>query len=384
MYVNRLRIENWKNFKSANVELGHRLFLVGPNASGKSNFLDIFRFLRDVSVSGGGLQQAVMGRRGGVGAIRCLAARKYSDIVIDVDLREESSDETWRYYLSFSQNNNRQPIIQQERVEHNGDVKVNRPDKLDKSDSPRLTETALEQTSANRDFRPVVRFFESVSYQHLLPQVIRDPQGFSPSTVENDPFGRDFLRRVDNTPLRTRESRLKKILDAMKVAAPQLEELKIERDHFGVPHLVGLYMHWRHNPGKQNEAQFSDGTLRLFGLLWTLFEGDGPLLLEEPELSLHSEVVRHLPQLIERVHKHRKIKRQVIISTHSEAMLSDPGIGGEELLRLEPSAEGTLLMSPAQDPVDREMLEKGFTAAEVVLPKSAPNNSGQLAFSFSK
>ncbi len=384
MYISRLKVENWKNFKAAEVQLGHRLFLVGPNASGKSNFLDIFRFLRDVSISGGGLQQAVEGRRGGVGAIRCLAARKHSDVLIEVDLKEDGNDDLWQYRLSFSQNNNRQPVIQQERVEHNGEVKINRPDSDDKSDPLRRTETALEQTSANRDFRPVSRFFESVSYQHLLPQVIRDPQGFSPGKIGNDPFGRDFLQRVENTFSKTRDSRLKKILDAMKVAAPQLQELKVERDNFGVPHLVGLYTHWRLNPGKQNEAQFSDGTLRLFGLLWTLFEGDGPLLLEEPELSLHSEVVRHLPQLIERVHKHRKIKRQVIISTHSEAMLSDAGIGGEELLRLEPSAEGTLLKSPAQDPHDRRLLESGLTVAEVVLPKSAPKHSEQLAFSFSK
>ncbi len=176
MYINRLKIENWKNFRSVEVPLGHRLFLVGPSASGKSNFLDVFRFLRDVSISGGGLQQAIEGRRGGVGAIRCLAARKHSDIVIEVDLKEESGDELWSYHLSFTQDNNRQPIIRRERVELNGEVKIDRPDALDKADRPRLTETALEQTSANREFRPIVRFFESVSYQHLLPQVIRDPQ----------------------------------------------------------------------------------------------------------------------------------------------------------------------------------------------------------------
>jgi len=73
----RLKLKNWKNFADADVAIQNRLFLVGPNASGKSNFLDVFRFLRDLASSGGGFQESV-GRRGGVTSIRCLAARRYS------------------------------------------------------------------------------------------------------------------------------------------------------------------------------------------------------------------------------------------------------------------------------------------------------------------
>jgi len=39
----RIHLENWRNFDSADVELAQRVFVVGPNASGKSNFLDAFR-----------------------------------------------------------------------------------------------------------------------------------------------------------------------------------------------------------------------------------------------------------------------------------------------------------------------------------------------------
>ncbi|HLC30282.1 MAG TPA: AAA family ATPase, partial [Dehalococcoidia bacterium] len=38
-------IENWRNFVQVDADLQRRVFLVGPNASGKSNFLDAFRFL---------------------------------------------------------------------------------------------------------------------------------------------------------------------------------------------------------------------------------------------------------------------------------------------------------------------------------------------------
>lgn len=383
MYVQRLRIENWKNFRHADVRLSRRLFLIGPNASGKSNFLDIFRFLRDLCLPrGGGLRQAVEVRRG-VSAIRCLAARRYPDILIEVELREElPRDDVWLYRLKFNQDNLQRPQIKEERVEHNGKVLLDRPDDPDKADSLRLTQTALEQVNANKDFRQIATFFQGVSYQHLLPQVIRDPQGFSPGQVENDPFGRDFLQRVENTPPKIRDSRLRKIQAGLMVAAPQLKELKVTRDNFGVPHLVGLFEHWRPKAGKQNEAQFSDGTLRLFGLLWSLFEGDGPLLMEEPELSLHREVVRRLPQIIERINRQRKVRRQVIISTHSEEMLSDESISGDEVLRLEPGPDGTILNSPLDSPEEMEQLSNGLTVADVVLPKSAPVNADQLELAF--
>ncbi len=382
MQFSRLKIENWKNFQHGDLKLGNRLFIIGPNASGKSNLLDVFRFLRDIAASGGGLQQAVDVIRGGVSSIRCLAARRYTDIDLDAYLVDDQV--SWRYNIVFSQDNNRKPIIKKELVEKDGVVVLSRPNDADKADPLRLTETALEQTSANQEFREVAIFFQTISYQHLLPQVIRDPQGFSPHRVENDPFGRDFLQRVENTAKKTRDSRLRRIHGALQVAAPQLQDLKVERDKFGVPHLVGNFEHWRPNGANQNEQSFSDGTLRMFGLLWILFEGSGPLLLEEPELSLHTEVVRMLPQMIERIHRSRKVKRQVIISSHSEEMLTDPGIDAHEVLRLQPSPEGTLMISPADNPEEVELLRTGLSIADVVFPKSAPAQVGQMLLAFEK
>ena len=85
MRIHRIRIKNWRNFTDADVLLQSRTFIVGANASGKSNFLDIFRFLRDVaSSSGGGLQKALKDR-GGIGKVRSLAARRHPNILIDIE-----------------------------------------------------------------------------------------------------------------------------------------------------------------------------------------------------------------------------------------------------------------------------------------------------------
>ncbi|HLA43889.1 MAG TPA: AAA family ATPase, partial [Aggregatilineales bacterium] len=64
MRFSRIELTNWKNFQHIEVDLPDRVFLIGPNASGKSNFLDAFRFLRDLARPGGGLQNACEVRGG--------------------------------------------------------------------------------------------------------------------------------------------------------------------------------------------------------------------------------------------------------------------------------------------------------------------------------
>jgi len=138
-----------------------------------------------------------------------------------------------------------------------------------------------------------------------------------------------------------------------------------------------MYSHYRPNAGWQREEQFSDGTLRLLGLLWVLLEGESLLLLEEPELSLNDAIVREIPRLLYRVQRDKKRKgRQVLISTHSEALLSNPGIDGRGVLLLEPAQEGTRVR-PVDDK-EKIALENGLSVAEVVLPKTRPSQVEQL------
>lgn len=53
MYISRLRLYNWKNFQDIDVHLTERCFVIGANATGKSNFLDALRFMRDIVKQGG-------------------------------------------------------------------------------------------------------------------------------------------------------------------------------------------------------------------------------------------------------------------------------------------------------------------------------------------
>lgn len=378
MHISRIKLTNWRNFRETEVQLGSRMFIVGANASGKSNFLDTFRFMRDVVKPGGGLQQAIIDR-GGLKKIRCLNARDPSHVGLEFEFTDGSSSKSlFTYKLEIAQEprGNRNPIVKHESATANGKTLFTRPNVEDTKDPQRLTETYLEQVNTNKDIRDVVNAFKETVYLHLVPQLLKYSDTlYAANPKADDPFGRTFLDNIAKTSEGTRKKRLKKIEDAIKCAVPQFRSLQLDKDETGKPHLKAVYEHWRPQGANQWEDQFSDGTLRLIGLFWSLLDGNSLLLLEEPELSLHSAVIRQLPSIIARLAK----KRQVIISTHSADMLLDSGIGGEEVIALTPTDDGTIANSSVDIAGVREMLENGFSIAEAVLPHTAPKSTSTLS-----
>ncbi len=365
-----LYLDNWRNFLHVDVALQERIFLVGANASGKSNFLDAIRFLRDIARPEGGLQAAVNDkRRGGVSQLRCLHARQRSSITVAVKI--DLGDSRWGYRLEFSQDSRRRPKVLAEVVTRDDRVVLQRPCAEDRSDPELLTQTHLEQVGANKAFRDIADFMGKVRYYHIIPQLVRETDRVLPK--RDDPFGADFLEQIARAPERTRNARLKKINKALRTAVPQLRELSLQPDKRGVPHLKARYEHWRPNAGWQSEEHFSDGTLRLIGLLWAFLDGREPLLLEEPELSLNAGIVRHLAPLLG-----GRDFRQILVSTHTRELLQDEGIAPEEVLLLVPSEQGTSVMPAADDIQIQAMLEGGTSIADAVMPLVEPADAHQL------
>lgn len=189
--------------------------------------------------------------------------------------------------------------------------------------------------------------------------------------MEDDPFGQGLLLRISKTQQRTRDAKLRRIQAALEKAVPQFSELKFELDKAtGQPHLMASYKHWRNHGAWQREDQFSDGTLRLIGLLWMLQESNALLLLEEPELSLNDAIVSHIPLMIDRVLRRQKaFNRQVILTTHSEALLSNP-LDSNSIILLESKPDGTEAR-PANES-EAKLMAAGLTPADVMLPKARP------------
>lgn len=381
MYITRLNLTNWRNFHEAEIILSQTSYIIGPNASGKSNLLDVLRFLRDVcKPAGGGLQKAVKDR-GGITKLRCLHARSNPEVRIDVSFSDRIDDPSvsWRYVLGFkSEGKGAQRLfVSSEEVWKANRRILLRPDKEDRRDERLLTETHLEQTRANAEFRDIVDYFSNITYLHLVPQLLKYEDKISGNRLEDDPFGQGFLERIAKTPERVRQRRLKKINEALSVAVPKFKHLHFKKDEVtGKPHLEALYEHHRPGAGWQREDQFSDGTLRLLGILWSLLEGNSMLLIEEPELSLHQAVVVQIPALIERIQRAGKHRRQIIVSSHSDALLSNKRIDARSVVVLEVGKEGTNARSVNE--AEKIGINAGLSIAEVVVPQTRPKKIEQL------
>lgn len=342
MRVTRVAAHNWRNFKNLDVDVGSRLMIVGPNAAGKSNLLDLFRFLGDLSRRGGGLASALE-KRGGLTKTRCLFARNNhkGELAVEVDLVD--GEDSWRYELAVKgeKGGHNRPVVVREIVTCNDRILLSRPDDQDRQDRELLTQTHLEQISANQDFRPIAKYFANVNYFHLVPQVIR--YGHQGEGLGAREFGSSMIAEMNKTRQRTRDARFRRITKALEAAVPGFEELHLEPDAEGWPHLVAMYRNWRKNPSEQNEVDFSDGTLRLIGLLWTIISapdnGGGVLLLEEPELSLNAAIVRKLASTLAAAQRGASL--QVILSTHAPELLDDEGVNADEVLVLRVTKDGT-------------------------------------------
>lgn len=383
MVLSKIELANWKNFHFCDVNLAERTFIVGANASGKSNFLDAFRFLHDVARPGGGLQTAVASR-GGMTKLRCLAARKTTDIEIGVTLKDAwEGDDEWKYRLAFKSIGGgimaKGVAIVKEEVLRRGELLLSRTPENANEDPETLKYTHLEQATSNQKFRALREFFNKIEYLNIVPQLVRESASVMFSSDKEDFYGRNFLQRLAVMNKATSAAYFKRVNEVLRLAVPQLDELKLVYDKMGVPHLEARYEHWRAKGSKQQEEQFSDGTLRLIGFLFALLDSKGIILLEEPETNLHSAIVAQMPEFISKLQRSKKETRQVFVTTHSYDILSSDGIGSDEVVLLKPSREGTEVVNVDNLQDVNAELKAGFSMADAILPHTRPDAIDSLS-----
>lgn len=382
MYISRIKLYNWKNFHDCEVVLSERCFIVGANATGKSNFLDVIRFMRDIVKQGGGLQAAVA-LRGGLKKIRCLAARQRTEVCIDLDICENGqSSPKWRYSLELSNKGGGiqkpYPLVNRELAYnyYTNKTVLDRKYSSQEEDSETLKFTHLEQPTANAEFREIKDVFQTTEYLNVIPQFVRDADSVMLSSGMEDYFGRNFMERLSLLNTATRNKYLKIINEVLLTAVPQLENLSFVKDEKGVPHIEAKYNHWRAKGSKQNEKMFSDGTIRLIGFLFAMLDGSGIILLEEPETNLHTAIIEAIPEFVAKVQRNKK--RQVIITTHSYEILSNQGIRADELVILRPTSEGTVAINAKTDDTVSAMLDAGLTAADAAMSETKAQNVNDI------
>jgi len=81
MHIKKIRVTNFKSFKDLEIELGRFNVIIGANASGKSNFVQIFKFLRDTTIYG--LDNAIS-MQGGVDYLRNINIGSSKELSLEI------------------------------------------------------------------------------------------------------------------------------------------------------------------------------------------------------------------------------------------------------------------------------------------------------------
>jgi len=368
MMISRLIVKNWKNFKSVDIPLSARTFIMGPNGIGKSNLLDALRFLADIARPDGGLSFALHAR-GGLEKIKFAAAKKKELVELEIHLADSLLIGTYyRYSLGITSGPSGSPLLAYERIRKSGELI------LDVDDSDFLAQTRLETAHSGIssdliDLKEIAYFLGSISYLNFNPMLLRLQFPFPPADIPGDPFGRKILQRVAEMPEDKRENKIRVIEDTLKMAMPQMPKLRFSPGKSARPDLEGTFDIGRPR-AKFNIDQISDGTLAAFAILWSFLE-DGPLmLLENPEAYLNPETIHQMCYILY-IGSALGRKKQLIMSTHSSEFLKDKitPIAIKEIILLAAGSykEGTLAVSASSVPAMVDDMESGMSADEVVM-----------------
>jgi predicted ATPase len=85
--IERLRVKNYRSLADVDIDLGSMTVFVGKNGSGKSNIVDVLRFVRDAITHG--LDVAISNQRGVNSFRRWSAKGRPYDITIRLNFRQE-------------------------------------------------------------------------------------------------------------------------------------------------------------------------------------------------------------------------------------------------------------------------------------------------------
>ncbi len=370
-FIRRIAIRNFKSIEACRVDLRKLMFLIGPNGTGKSNFLDAFRFVAESLRSS--LDHALRDR-GTIQEVRRRSGGHPNHFALRFDFELENGS-TGHYSFRIGAKSGGGFDVQEEECRiwqvqtplgpevyysvRAGEVRatfqpapVYLPDRL-----------YLVAASGVPEFRPVYEALSRMEIYNLDPRQIGAVQKPDPGELLRRD-GSNAASVLRNLPEHVRarvNSYLSRIVDGLVGAEHKtlgsMETLEFRQ-------VVGGQRH----PWRFLASSMSDGTLRAFGILVavlqaTALNGGAPLLigLEEPESGLHPGATALLQAALREGAQHC----QILVTSHSPDLLDSLEIDTASLLAVV-SSEGSTQIGPI-DPAARALLhDRLFTAGELL------------------
>jgi len=334
--LKRVHIKNFKSFRDAKLELGRNNVLVGPNMSGKSNFLDFFMFIQDLLVPRSGMHPGVQNALNPRYGFRRVAWNGGEENpVIHFTLEGESVQNKqqfdWQYELELLGNQwgGAQVLNESLIVKHSGESRslIETKDQqrsilgpkgqsiVQSSDSSKL---AIEYELPNWEGNFLRHSIFSWRFYSLLPPLMRG---------QNPTAAADFLtKHGENLSawLMLLQTRYSDCFERIKSAAtdvfPGLENIFTSPTAQTTVYLASTEKFLNH---PITVAEMSDGELTFLALLSLLYAPSQPpadlCLIEEPENHLHPRLMTALVDLLRQIQIEIPSERhpQFVITTHS-------------------------------------------------------------------
>ena len=401
MKLTHIAITNWRNFAHIEFDLSSRLFVVGPNSSGKTNLLAALRFLSDVARRG--LVAASEDLGGPSKYIHAGADSVSFSVSADVDSRQITYDLFLRRLTAIADSSgtmrlhpsteklleaDQLRILMPQLVNTGLDLFSEKdivglpvaPDGAEKeadTELPVSDDAFIEDEKLLIDGEEVLvdreekRVSEIASYVRKTLAGIRyihpNPKKMLERADRYEPdYGTGFFQHAGRFSDQQLDAVVDRIRPIMASVVPEIPNLSYQRMGLGTEVVFYSDTPVRGASGVYSHEQFSEGTLRLLGLLFdlaTLPRDTSVVLIEEPETFLQASVVRSLPSLLAEVAMNRDV--QMIISTHSPELIDSELVLPSQVLMLRSENGETTgqLLSESNDPRIKAVVSAG-------LPKS--------------
>ena len=294
-----ITIEGFKSIKRIErLPLNPINVLIGSNGSGKSNFIDLFSFLREIRA--GRLQEYVR-RSGGADKVLHFGSRNTSTL----DIHASLGDEVNQYVLTLASNAEDSLFPLREVCRGRGQRRIlstSGPETWISERDPH----SRDRDAAIQDVRKHLDGWRVLSHRH------------------GDSY--DLIRRT------------------VRLVAPFFDDFQLQPQALNQDK---IRLEWRHRGSDAyfDTSSLSDGTLRFIVLATLLIQPESlrpsVILLDEPELGLHPYAVTLLASLF----KQASVETQVVFATQStllldhfrpeDVLVADRVDGGTQLTRLD-------------------------------------------------
>jgi len=344
----KISIQNYKSIQSLeNFDLKPVNVLIGANNSGKSNFLDMFAFLRDTLMDDHPRNHQDNGKEGNEKAGWEGALQKRGGLE-SVGFEQETSfniryfTESLRYYLridkgpltGYAQIGDEQftSIIGAEKKYfelRNSNVTI-----YDENGSNLSTSTIHQRTALGEFLKQMEHFIrknlgdkQAFAFAKKLSEIriynrihteiwspIRLPKVSKGETILEEDGAN--LVGVLNQLSETYPAFRRELHSLLKISFPDFARISFPHNHQGE-----ILIRWEDTNGRiSNTAQLSDGTLKFLCLIAILKNPNPPALngIDEPDANLHPKMQERLVNMIGEASQ----RTQIIVTTHNPDFVS--------------------------------------------------------------